>query len=83
MLRLDLDLCAVNLGVRRSELPDTLGKFYDDANTVQIGLDELRHRTQHVPDDIMRRDLTLADSCVRAVIDQLAWVRRQSIDEAM
>ena len=26
---------------------------------------------------------TLAESCVRAVIDPLAWVRRQSIEEAM
>ncbi len=83
MVRLDLDLCAVNLGVRRSELPDTLYKFYDEANGVLIALDELRRRTQHVPDDIMRRELTLAESCVRAVIDQLAWVRRQSIEEAM
>ena len=81
MARLDLDLCAVSLGIRRADLADALGRFQDEASRVYDGLEELQRRTEHVGDDVMRRDLVLAESCLRAVIDQLAWGRRRSNDE--
>ena len=83
MLRIDLDLCALNLGVRRGDLADALATLSDEANHVCDGIVELRRRTEHLPDEVARRELALAESCLRAVIDQLVWVRRQSNDEGV
>lgn len=83
MLYIDLDLCALNLGVRRADLSDALGTLSDEANYVYNRFTELRRRAELVPDEVVRREVALAESCLRGAIDQLVWVRRQSNDEGV
>lgn len=78
MSRFNIGLVAASLNVPRQELPVHYRRFYSQASAVLDGLDALRRAVRDIPDDELQLNLGLADSAIRASMDQLGWAQRQS-----